>query len=168
MNSEISEALEDYRAGKPINDVWYEHNGATSPLTNSSPTHREELGKPCGIPSEIADTVIRICDFCGHFGLQLNSAEKSPLPGEDFEKALAWASYDISRAFVAASKLEAQGLRLLDLDDGAKFDVSHALSCAAHRLLNMCEANKIDLWKVIEIKAAYNKLRPNRHGGKAI
>mgnify|MGYP001853858326 FL=1 len=48
MHSELSEAFEEYRNGKAINETYY-----------------EEGKKPCGIPSEIADVIIRIFDFCG-------------------------------------------------------------------------------------------------------
>lgn len=56
MHSELSEALEDYRNGRGIQEVYYE--GA----------------KPCGIPIELADTVIRIFDMCGHYGIDLEAA----------------------------------------------------------------------------------------------
>lgn len=48
MHSELSEAFEEYRKGKKINETYYEQGE-----------------KPCGIPSELADVVIRVFDFCG-------------------------------------------------------------------------------------------------------
>lgn len=57
IHSEISEALEDYRAGKAPNDLEF-----------------DEKGKPCGIPSELADVVIRICDLCAFHGIDLEEA----------------------------------------------------------------------------------------------
>jgi hypothetical protein len=58
MHSEISKALEDYRNGNGICEIWFEGEG----------------GKPCGVPTELADTVIRILDFCGRFGINLDAA----------------------------------------------------------------------------------------------
>lgn len=56
-HSELSEALEDYRNGlKPTF------------------TYRDKNGKPCGIPSELADVVIRIFDMCGRYGIDLEQA----------------------------------------------------------------------------------------------
>lgn len=56
MHSELSEALEDHRNGYGFNAVYYEGE------------------KPCGIPTELADTVIRIFDTCGYLGIDLEAA----------------------------------------------------------------------------------------------
>lgn len=47
IHSEVSEAYEEYRNHHGFNETYYEDDG-----------------KPNGIPSELADVVIRILDFC--------------------------------------------------------------------------------------------------------
>lgn len=58
-HSELSEALEEYRNGKRPDESEME---MASPLLNE---------KPVGIPSELADTIIRIFDMCGYYGINL-------------------------------------------------------------------------------------------------
>lgn len=53
-HSELSEALEEGRKGKGYTETYY-----------------REDGKPEGIPSELADCVIRIMDMCEHYGIDL-------------------------------------------------------------------------------------------------
>lgn len=56
-HSELSEALQEYRDGRNPTDTYYLCEG-----------------KPEGIPSELADTVIRIMDMCDHYGIDLEAA----------------------------------------------------------------------------------------------
>ncbi|WP_058301716.1 nucleoside triphosphate pyrophosphohydrolase family protein [Gorillibacterium timonense] len=55
-HSELSEALEDHRNGRGLTEIYYEGE------------------KPCGIPTELADVLIRIFDFCGHVCIDLEEA----------------------------------------------------------------------------------------------
>lgn len=61
MHSELSEALEDHRNGHGFRETYYEGN------------------KPCGIPTELADAVIRIFDTCGYLGIDLESAIRAKM-----------------------------------------------------------------------------------------
>ena len=62
-HSELSEALEEYRKGNFPQDIRREP--VVSPLIHV---------KTEGIPSELADTVIRIFDLCGYYGIDLETA----------------------------------------------------------------------------------------------
>lgn len=57
--SEISEALEEFRSGRGLREIYFDS---------------DTDGKPEGIPIEIADAVIRLFDFCAANGIDLEHA----------------------------------------------------------------------------------------------
>lgn len=56
LHRELSEALEEYRNGHQPNETYY-----------------SDGGKPEGIPSELADVIIRILDMCGKYGIDIGA-----------------------------------------------------------------------------------------------
>ena len=74
--SELSEALEEYRAGKPM-----EYTACTGcPIGPTDGTECKEdcngvlkARKPEGIAVEMADCIIRILDWCGKEGIDIDS-----------------------------------------------------------------------------------------------
>jgi hypothetical protein len=60
MVSELVEAHDELRNGHAANETYY----PTKPAGNTITTQEVKLYKPEGVPSELADTVIRIFDFC--------------------------------------------------------------------------------------------------------
>ena len=56
ITSEVTEAFEEVRNGHEVNETYYKD------------------GKMEGVPSELADVVIRVMDFCEHYGIELEKA----------------------------------------------------------------------------------------------
>jgi NTP pyrophosphatase (non-canonical NTP hydrolase) len=57
VTSEVAEAFEEVRNGRAMTETYYTENG-----------------KMCGVPSELADVVIRIIDMCEYYGIDLEQA----------------------------------------------------------------------------------------------
>jgi NTP pyrophosphatase (non-canonical NTP hydrolase) len=53
IHSEATEALQDYRDGHGLDEVYYEGS------------------KPCGVGIELADVLIRVLDACGCYGIDI-------------------------------------------------------------------------------------------------
>ena len=159
--SETAEALEDHRAGRAPTEVYYMHKeGGVSVRVPHEGLSREALSKlkPCGIPSELADVVIRICQRCGTEGtgefLDACFLENVPVAlSADFEEFLSFVNQDVAKALEAA--------------DCRVRRVSH-LADALHRLFGYCVIKGIDLWAAIDEKEAFNRTRPFKHGGKLL
>lgn len=59
FHAEISEAWEDYRNGRRFTEINFEENG-----------------KPVGLPTELADLIIRVLDTCAAYNIDIEEAIK--------------------------------------------------------------------------------------------
>lgn len=81
--SELAEALEEYRSGRPtlyyLNERTQQENVHTTEKVGADGRinvmpHMERSQKPEGVAVELADCVIRILDYCGHAGIDIEEA----------------------------------------------------------------------------------------------
>lgn len=145
IHSEVSEVLEEYRNGHELTETYYSENG-----------------KPEGIPSEMADIIIRVLDICGKYDLAID---------ED--------------VFEIATKTVKNNLRLLDEKIKSFGDLiaqihqgitglyenglySESATDIIGCILVIAFYKGIDIEKAILEKHEFNKTRPYKHGGKLI
>lgn len=71
-HAELSEALEEYRAGRPA--MWYKCDGhvCAELECDTCELRHERVDKPEGVAVEMADCLIRILDWFGHTGLNVD------------------------------------------------------------------------------------------------
>lgn len=69
IHSEVSEAFEEYRNGRKPTEVYASHGDGMA----CSPPCTPGL-KPEGVPIELADVILRILDYCGHAGIDIDDA----------------------------------------------------------------------------------------------
>jgi NTP pyrophosphatase (non-canonical NTP hydrolase) len=74
VHSEVSEALEEYRKGSPIMDIFYTRNGEIIPHVQVTPED-----KPEGFPVELADVIMRVLDLAEKFGIDMEKAIETKL-----------------------------------------------------------------------------------------
>lgn len=150
MHSEVSELLEDLRAGQPV-----QHLEVSSE------------GKPAGPASELADVAIRLLDFAGGHRLRLvfGTVEaivlKSTLGTEDEWISELHASIS---EIIERCRYAVDGSRRVSIE---KVEVATAVASTLALVEAFANAYGIPLWAVIRQKMDYNRSRPRMHGGKA-
>lgn len=170
-HSELSEALEEYRAKQPM--VYFvvemdDGKGGTYPAIREDIISEEDFAgeKPEGIAVELADCIIRILDWYGKEGLDTDALLleagiitmcdlPTPVYGS-FGNFIAMLHNLLSMAYACwcnASGTSASALRL------AK---------CIREIMEWAKENGVDMEMVLDIKNEYNKGRPYRHGGKAL
>jgi hypothetical protein len=82
IHSEVSEALESWRDGDPIAEMFMVHKDGTrcswdGPCRSSKGTRDE--AKPDGVPSELADIIIRVLDASAAYGIDIEAAVQAKI-----------------------------------------------------------------------------------------
>lgn len=170
-HSELSEALEEYRAKRPM--VYFvvemdDSKGGTYLAIREDIISEEDFAgeKPEGIAVELADCIIRILDWYGKEGLDTDALLleagiitmcdlPTPVYGS-FGDFIALLHNLLSMAYACwcnASGISASALRL------AK---------CIREIMAWAKENGVDMEHILDMKHEYNKGRPYRHGGKVL
>lgn len=94
IHSEASELLEDIRGGRSLNKLHYVRKVKIPNPVAFLEEHQEveiempcegfkdkdgKLNKPCGVPSELADIIIRVAHFCGKHNIDIAQAVREKM-----------------------------------------------------------------------------------------
>lgn len=181
-HSELSEALEEYRAGRPM--LYYPCNaggpcvddwdGVDCASRTYDPEHPDApcsalSDKPGGIAVELADCILRILDWFGKEGL--DAEELIQHSGTYMD---CWGDLPVHTCTGGTGERVAELHMYLALAyrlwlDGAGVDaVALRMALCVSRVCDWAEENGVDMGKVLAAKHAYNKGRSYRHGGKRL
>lgn len=159
IHSEWSEALEEYRAGRPM--VWYAVNCDCVICKNRPVMHNEicegyecnENHKPEGIAVELIDGVIRILDY-------LASSERICVIGiyELLQPE------ELTELVARLHEITASSWLIPYFDDA--FIDANTLISAVQIVFDWIGRQGLDPLEILKKKHEYNKTRPYRHGGK--
>lgn len=141
IHSELSEALEEYRNGHAPTETYY-YDG----------------GKPEGIPSELADVVIRVLDWCGHEGITLDTV-------------IIKSNCEITKKMIAENykfPAFANGIAASHSDISFWYNDEVNIEAVISGIFCMSTYYGIDLESALLEKHNFNKTRPYKHGGKVI
>lgn len=198
-HSELSEAVEEYRAGRPM--VYHACTAAardgacgfgircrTAETAERDNCHyRAE--KPEGVAVELADCILRILDYMGQVGGDVDGMMRDlgslapAQPGAGVKKTLpdllAGCHYLLSSAYMSQRSAEMLGrrkgrkiravnlrhpFRVRDFERTAR---EKMVGCILD-ILRWASANGVDMEEIIAAKHEYNKAREYRHGGKRL
>lgn len=164
--SELSEALEDYRKHCHPTEIYYECKNTKCDF-NKGECESEFPGifedcraKPCGIPTELADVLIRIFDMCGKYKVDLDDVTKEPY-------RLMY-NYNNFGEFIAQCHAYLSMADIFNNQEGKGDKKWLWIGGVVAEIKRYCLNNQIDIDQAIRIKMEYNKTRPYRHGGKKI
>lgn len=159
MISELAEALEEARAGRPME--WYSCPMSHKPCKGSCGMVCDPITmrpKPEGIAVEMADCAIRILDYLGSVEWDIEKTISEKTDGSEDRNIVK----KLPTAFMVASHLITNAWQWIGLDDTelTTIPLVGALVC----ILNWFEANGLDFEDIARRKHEYNKTRPYKHG----
>lgn len=80
--SEAAEAMDDWRDGLPLDVMYMDHKDGTRCEYRNRCGHQQgtsDEAKPVGVPSEMADIIIRTLDACAAYGIDIDEAIRAKM-----------------------------------------------------------------------------------------
>lgn len=153
--SEICEAQDELRNGNDFFSMYADgFAGVGLPYSVKADLSKFPLDvKPCGFFVEIADAIIRLLDVAGKFDINVDVLEDPAYVAKT-------ATIDDWLLAVCGSIANAGGFTPKEAD----FEVN--LCEALATLFLLCQDYDVHIMEIIQLKLAYNRTRPPKHGRK--
>lgn len=148
MHSELSEALEEDRCGRPL--LYVDDFEEERHITD---VNKFENRKPEGVAAELADFVMMTLDWAAMRCLELKTY------GRFFAAHTEAFEDDVVALILLLHKA-------LDSNDLNGYLTGFMLWLLIKDVDVWLEKHGVDLWEVVRLKMAYNKTRPKLHGKK--
>lgn len=160
FHSELSEAVEEYRKGRPM--VYCEGMNSNAACREEPCGGMECLRnfpdrKPEGVAVELADCIIRILDTLEEAGVDIDSEIGFCPAYDDVIQTIARCHHHISEAYIQTTKMM-----------GSMWTAYTRLLMCIETIMDWAERNGVDMEAVLQAKHEYNKTRPYKHGGKVL
>lgn len=147
MHSELSEALEEWRAGHALTETYIKD------------------GKPEGVPIELADAYIRALDTCYELGLPVTSSLRADTQTNKMRpegQALSFAVDIADLHYHLSTAIAGLDFCAIRPDPGGEHDLGEVVLA----IELVCAKWGIDLEAAVRTKCEFNKTREYRHGNK--
>lgn len=162
MHTEVSEAYEDYRNHHGIDEIYYEYEDKPirpEDLDWFREQYREAILKPCGIPIEMADLMIRILHFAEFFKFDVDEVMES------MEDEIFLSTQDNFGDWIA--KIHSYISQIHNgWNESAR--VTKRTVYLVAKVKQFCYTHGIAIGAMIAMKMDYNRKRSYRHGGKKV
>ena len=157
IQAEVSEIVEDYCRGHKLNEIWFEEANTKNIVFEQN---KDNTNKPCGIPTELADVYLWICEYFAYQNVDFNEINIDlgevyrllPITcvNYSFTKLLAIISLYLSKSWEDVSLTE-----------------RYCHLAIVLYYINLIKSKySINLDYAINLKLEYNKTLEFKHGGK--
>ncbi len=175
LHSELSEAVAEYRAGRPM--LYHPCNAGGACEDDRPAEERMDCGsrvrdpkhpeisckaksdKPCGVAVELADCILRILATLAEAGVDINAEMGFSPAYEGVIQTIALCHVRISEAYIHALRGEDH--------PPMEATYTHLIMCV-EMILDWAKQNNVPMETILQIKHKYNKSRPYRHGGERL
>jgi len=174
-HSEISEALEEYRAKRPNAYVVHANRNAEGHIDFYDMIKHETdfdkwtvNDKPEGIAVELADCIIRCFDYFGKMNWNAEEMLDEIKGGERWLDGMPVYRVDSFGDFIARLHLDLSLAYKCWCNAAGDEAAGMRMAVCCNEILDWAEQEGVDMDKILLIKHEYNKTRPYKHGGKVI